>query len=285
MTTKTASQESDAKTTTKPSAVEPEIPAAYELPSNYKERNVYQRVLAVMAELDFVSKDRRTEAQGKYKYVSHDQVAGAVHPLLVKNGLVVEPFFLEGAEGFSIEETEYEDRDGKKKTSSATTLRGGVTFVNVDAPTDRYSVPAVGLGVDPSDKGPGKACSYLIKMGLLKALCLESGEKDIEEDDHERGRSTRGRRSDPPPEPGSAEDKIYGPKAAPFPAKCAICGEKIEKGDPRYFRPATKANAHAACYERTLEARRAAKGSGAGDALGGGGRPEAGPDEGDGGGY
>lgn len=269
--TKVSKTTSTAKAATKTKSAAPENPA-YALPAKPEERNVYQRVLAVMADLDFVAKDRRTEAQGKYKYVSHDQVAGAVHPLLVRHGLVAVPFFEDGESGFVIEETEYEDRDGRKKTSSTTTLRGGVTFVNVDDPKDRYSVPAVGLGVDPSDKGPGKAYSYLTKMAYLKAFVLESGEKDIEEDDLPRGRKT-GKRGGGPPEPGSIEDKIYGPKEAPFPTKCAICGEKIEKGELRYYRPSTKASAHVACYERTVELRKKAKGKDAGDSLGGDGRP------------
>lgn len=281
MPTKAEPQGSKTGRTTTEASSTTERPT-YELPANLKERNVYQRALGVMAELDYVVKDRQTEAQGKYKYVSHDQVAAAVHKALVRNGLLAVPYFEDGDTGFLVEVEEYEDRDGKKKTSSVTTLRGGVTFVNVDDPKDRYSVPAVALGVDPSDKGPGKAYSYLTKMAYLKAFVLESGERDIEEDDVPRGR----RSTKPAPEPGSSDDKIYGPKPAPFPAKCAICGEKIEKGSPRYFRPATKANAHEACYERTLAARREAKGESAGDSLGGNGNPEvAGPDVGDGGGY
>jgi len=37
-------------------------------------------------------------------------------------------------------------------------------------------VPTFGYGIDPQDKGPGKAMSYGVKYGLLKALGLETGD-------------------------------------------------------------------------------------------------------------
>jgi hypothetical protein len=37
-------------------------------------------------------------------------------------------------------------------------------------------VQTAGYGIDPQDKGPGKAISYSVKYALLKALGLESGD-------------------------------------------------------------------------------------------------------------
>lgn len=51
-----------------------------------------------------------------------------------------------------------------------------VTFVNIDNPKDEFAVEFPGYGVDPSDKGPGKAVSYAFKYALLKTFCLETGE-------------------------------------------------------------------------------------------------------------
>ena len=62
-----------------------------------------------------------------------------------------------------------------------------VRFANVDEPTDFIDVPSFGYGVDPQDKGPGKAMSYAVKYALLKALGLETGD----DADHDNVNHTR----------------------------------------------------------------------------------------------
>lgn len=123
-----------------------------------KQLNVYQRILAIMEELTYIQKgDARVN--GQYKFVSHDDVAEAVHPLLVKHRVLALP---------CVKETTQE--------GNRTTVNLRVDFVNVDQPEDRFSVYFPGYGVDPSDKGPGKAVSYALKYALLKTFCLETGE-------------------------------------------------------------------------------------------------------------
>ena len=51
-----------------------------------------------------------------------------------------------------------------------------VAFVNVDKPEDRVEVEFFGYGIDPQDKGPGKAMSYAVKYALLKVFSLETGD-------------------------------------------------------------------------------------------------------------
>ena len=48
--------------------------------------------------------------------------------------------------------------------------------MNSDNPVDQFCVKTVGYGVDPADKGPGKAISYAFKLACLKTFCLETGE-------------------------------------------------------------------------------------------------------------
>lgn len=121
-----------------------------------KPLNLHQRLHAVMLDVDYVQKDRDV---GKYKVVSHDAVTAKVRPVLVKHGVIYYPQNL-----VSIQ-------DGNR-----TEVRLDIVFVNIDEPTDRVSVPSIGYGIDPSDKGPGKAVSYAVKMALLKTLGLETGE-------------------------------------------------------------------------------------------------------------
>lgn len=123
-----------------------------------KKKNIFQRVLAVMAELDYIQKGKKT-VNNQYRFASHDQVTAAVHPLLVKHGIVVWP---------SVE--------SYKQDNNRTELALLVQMVNADEPTDSYTMRFLGYGVDPGDKGPGKAVSYAYKYALLKAFNLETGE-------------------------------------------------------------------------------------------------------------
>lgn len=112
----------------------------------------------MMSELDYVAKGDKT-VNGQYTFVSHDQVTAKVHPMLVKYGIVVLP---------SVEEM---TREGNKTFGKLL-----VTFVNVDNPSDNFSVRHCGEGIDQGDKGPGKAVSYAFKMACLKVFCLATGD-------------------------------------------------------------------------------------------------------------
>jgi hypothetical protein len=119
--------------------------------------NVHQRLAAVMAEVTYIQKERK---QGmNYTIVSHDAVTAKVRPVLLKHGIVYYPVRCEYS------------HNGNRAECAMT-----VRFVNVDQPTDFFDVPTFGYGVDPQDKGPGKAMSYAVKYALLKALGLETGD-------------------------------------------------------------------------------------------------------------
>lgn len=120
--------------------------------------NIYQRVNAVMAELDYIAKGDKT-VNGMYRFVGHDQVTAKVHPLLVKHGIAILP---------SIEKIE--------QSGNRTEVHLLVVFINSDCPTDCFTVRFVGYGIDSGDKGPGKAISYAYKYALLKVFCLETGD-------------------------------------------------------------------------------------------------------------
>lgn len=128
-----------------------------------KTSNIYQRILAIMDDLDYIQKGS-AKVNGMYRFVSHDQVTAAIHPLLVKHRLVIIPT----VENFSQEI----DSKGLAKT----TLWIEVCIINVDNPQESISIKSVGQGVDSSDKGIGKAYSYAYKYALLKAFNLETGD-------------------------------------------------------------------------------------------------------------
>lgn len=129
-------------------------------PTNEKPmiKNIYQKIHAIMADIDYIQKGPK-KAAGMYTYVSHDAVSEAIHPLLVKHGVVVIP---------SVKEMH---QDGNRTSMIVT-----VKFVNIDKPDDCFVVESRGYGIDTGDKGPGKCMSYAVKYALLKTFCLETGD-------------------------------------------------------------------------------------------------------------
>lgn len=111
-----------------------------------------------MEELTYIQKGD-AKVNGQYRFVSHDDVAEKVHPLLVKHRVLALPSCID-----------------LKQDGNRTTVMQRVFFINVDSPTDQFYLDYPGYGVDSSDKGPGKAVSYAFKYALLKAFCLETGE-------------------------------------------------------------------------------------------------------------
>lgn len=125
-------------------------------PAKPDTRNIHQRLHAVMQEVAYVQKDRKI---GTYFVVTHDAVTAAVRPALVKNGVIYYP------------QNMIHTQDGNR-----TEVHLDLVFANVNDPKDIVAVPTFGYGIDQQDKGPGKAVSYAVKMALLKALGLETGE-------------------------------------------------------------------------------------------------------------
>ena len=120
--------------------------------------NIYQRIVAVMREVDYIQKSDK-KVNNQYRFVSHDQVAATIHPALVKHGIAVIPNVIQ-----------------MKQDGNRTEIILEVSFINADNPQDMFKVTYPGLGIDPSDKGAGKAISYAIKYAILKTFVLETGD-------------------------------------------------------------------------------------------------------------
>ena len=111
-----------------------------------------------MKDLKYIQKGS-AKVNGQYSFVSHDQVTSAVHPYLVKHGVLIIPTV-----------------DILKQEGNRTEVKLKLFFQNVDNPTDQFCTEWYGYGIDNSDKGIGKAISYAYKYGLLKTFCLETGD-------------------------------------------------------------------------------------------------------------
>lgn len=123
-----------------------------------RERNIAQRLNAVMAEVEYVQKHPKKDGM-QYSYVSHDSVTKLVRPILQQHGVVYYPRNLQVSQNGNRTEAVFE-----------------VRFENIDDRADFIDVATFGYGVDGQDKGPGKAMSYGVKYALLKALGLETGD-------------------------------------------------------------------------------------------------------------
>jgi len=129
--------------------------------------NIHQRVNAVMADVNYIKKDKKIEMRGGgYSVTGHDAVTKLVHPLLVKHGINIIPSTIEITQEGNRTRIDLEFR-----------------WVNIDNPEDNFITEASGYGIDQQDKGIGKGWSVAQRYTVLKTLHLETGDKDIEEDD------------------------------------------------------------------------------------------------------
>ena len=136
------------------------------------EKNIYQRINAVMKDVTYVQKDKDVTGGGQnYKAVTHDKVISVVRESLVKHGIVVYPVQEEGALLIQRDVT----KDVKMHLYSGTYL---VHFVNVDKPEEMATVRVQAHANDNGDKAPGKAATYATKTAILKMFSLETGEDD-----------------------------------------------------------------------------------------------------------
>lgn len=137
-----------------------------------KPRNLHQRIIAVMQQVKYVRKDVTVNAGagGKYPGVSHDAVASILHGALADNGIVMR-----------VTQDSSQTLEGQTKSGSPKIRYSGwyeVALINADDPQDRETYRVEAHAEDSGDKAPGKALSYAVKMILLKAFVLETGEND-----------------------------------------------------------------------------------------------------------
>lgn len=139
------------------------------------EKNIYQRINAVMKQVQYVQKDKAVSAGqgGNYKAVTHDQLVSVARSALVEHGIVIEPHQTEG-ELFP----QSLKADGTPSTMRLYRGMYSVHFVNIDAPTEVAVVNIEAHANDNGDKAPGKALTYAVKSAILKLLWLETGEND-----------------------------------------------------------------------------------------------------------
>lgn len=136
-----------------------------------KLKNLCQRILAVMAEVGYVKKDATVSAGGgSYKAVTHDAVARLLRGPMQTHGISMH------ATQSDSTTTEGQTRSGSPKLRYTSWY--DVSLINADDPADRQTWRVEAHAEDSGDKAPGKSFSYAVKMVLLKAFMLETGDND-----------------------------------------------------------------------------------------------------------
>ena len=133
-------------------------------PTITKGLNVYQKINRIMQEVSYIHRDAKITLQrGSYKGVRYDVLIGKIRQHFCDQGIVIAPsIFVVEAEG------------------NRTKMKVITMFINADDPEDRFSIKTYAHSDDTTDKGPGKAYTYAVKMALLKVLMLESGDNEEE---------------------------------------------------------------------------------------------------------
>lgn len=121
--------------------------------------NIFQRIGKVMEDVEYIQKKDQAAKGLPYKFVSHDQVVGALHKAFVNYGIVFTTTIA-----------------SLKQDGNRTTVEVEVAFINIDDPQDKHVATFYGQGIDQQDKGIGKAVSYATKYALLKTFMLETGD-------------------------------------------------------------------------------------------------------------
>lgn len=131
--------------------------------------NIYQKINAVMKEVEYVKKDSRIQ---NYMAVSHDQVVSMARKSLVNHGIVLSISCMRG---------QFFDRETIDSKVSKLRMYCGdyrVKLINMDEPSDYVEINIQAHSLDGGDKAPGKCITYATKTALLKLLLLETGEDD-----------------------------------------------------------------------------------------------------------
>lgn len=180
-----------------------------------KKTNIYERLLAISAELATVAKnlDVSVGKGGRYKAVGEADVLRAVKPLEAAHRVYSFPFSREIVESGTIESAGYE---GSTKKQLFERIRTVYRFVNVDNPAEFVDITTYGDGIDSGDKSVGKAMTYADKYALLKAYKIVTGDDPDQDASEPLNGSAVKNVLDPKLVQEAAEIEIELPKVAAY---------------------------------------------------------------------
>ncbi len=136
--------------------------------------SVYERVLAVLADMPAIEKDQQAPGNmGGYRFRGIEQITAALKPLLAKHGVFMVPTVI------------------TRETEARTTKSGGSLYVvdllirfTFHGPAgDTFCAEVWGEGTDSGDKATQKAVTSAFKSMLGVTFCISDSETDAERHD------------------------------------------------------------------------------------------------------
>ena len=146
------------------------------------ELNIFQRMAAISVEMATVGKNLTVgDGKNKYKAVSERDIIDAVKPLEAKYGVYSYPVSRRVLESNLLESESTYNGNTIKKTTFMTRIETTYRFVNMDKPDEYIEIISFAEGIDPQDKGSGKAMTYADKYALMKAYKISTGDDPDQE--------------------------------------------------------------------------------------------------------
>jgi hypothetical protein len=137
--------------------------------------NIYQSIVAAMADIEPIAKGRRNKEQG-FQFRGIDEIMNELQPILKKHGLFVVPEIID------VKRQERLTKSGSTLLYSVATIR--YTMYAHDGSS--ISGSTIGEGMDSGDKASNKAMAVAMKYFLLQTFCIPTEDaKDPDEHSHE----------------------------------------------------------------------------------------------------
>ena len=153
--------------------------------------NIFEKMSAITTELQTVAKNLTVgTGNNKYKAVSERDILDAVKPIEAKHGVYSYPVKRTVLESNLLESESSYNGQTTKKTTFMTRIETVYRFVNIEKPDEYIETTTFAEGIDPQDKGSGKAMTYADKYALMKAYKISTGD-DPDQTASEETRYTR----------------------------------------------------------------------------------------------
>ena len=196
-------------------------------------------VIAVMKEVKGMEKNSRVGKGGNsYNGTKDQDVKEVFNTAMAENGLCMIPFDIQ--EETQIDRWEAEDPWSKsnpkeKKMYQSVFTKAVVKYTLLHESGESTTVCGYGQGVDPQDKGAGKATTYAMKNALLYTFLTPVGKIDDTETTHSNDHATPQPKAEPKAEPVKVVvlkgDDIYNKIVAALAADKSTLNKALDKYD------------------------------------------------------
>lgn len=143
-----------------------------------KGMNLWEKIANISAEIENIQKDDSVgTGSNSYKAISIEKVVKTVGEKMNKYGVVIYPIsqtYTRTDE--KVKGIDYKTKAEVDKINRISDVDVTYQVVNIHNPVEQIITVASGCGVDPQDKGIGKAQTYAYKNMLLKLFAIPTGD-------------------------------------------------------------------------------------------------------------